>query len=209
MKTITETIYTFDELTEKAQEAAWMNSEMDFSGDYSGEYRATLDAFETLLDIRVYDYSVGNGVYYPHFRYVKAGRANEAPEGGALRLARYVWNNFAADIMRGKYYSKVKFENGRYISKHRYSRILREMDNCPLTGVCTDCDILQPMIDCLHYRRTFETIDELIDACLQAFFRAWNAEIEHCNSLEYFADAAAANDWHFYENGVFYGGIDK
>lgn len=207
MKTITKTVYTFDELTEKAQEAAWMNSEMDFSGDYSDEYRATLDAFENLFDIRVYDYSVGNGVYAPRWKYVKAGRANDAPEGDALRLARYVWNNFAADIMRGKYYYKGKMENGKYIYKHRFSRVMLEMDGCPLTGVCTDCNILRPLLDCLHYRRTFETIDELIDACLKAFFRAWDAEIENCNSFEYFADAAAANDWHFYENGKFYGGI--
>lgn len=199
MKTIN--IYTFDELSEKSKDNAWQRNEIDFSDSYSSEYRATLDAFEKLFNIRVYDYRVGDSVYSPYFKYVTAGRAAEAPEGDALRLARYIWNNFAPDIMKGKFYSKGKYENGRYTYKHRYSRILREMDNCPLTGCCVDCDILQPVIDCLHYKRMFETFDKMITACLQAFFQAWDAEIDYCNSFEYFADYAESNEMYFYESG--------
>lgn len=65
---------------------------------------------------------------------------------------------------------------------------------------------LQPVIDCLHYKRFFNSYDELIHACLSDFFQAWDAEIEYSNSFEYFADAAGANDWYFTENGEFYKG---
>lgn len=202
MKTITKNVYTFDELSEEAQTYAWLNSDIDFSDSYSSEYRETLSAFEKIFDIRVYDYSVG-GVYCPRFHFVTAGSASAAPEGDPLRLAKYVWNNFAADIMKGKFFCKGKYENGRYTYKHRHSKIMLEMDNCPLTGFFADCDILQPVIDCLHYNRTYCTFDTLIEDCLQAFFQAWQAEIDYCNSKKYFADAAAANEWYFYENGDF------
>lgn len=190
MKTIQ--IYKFEELTENAQRNVWYNSNIDFSDDHSDEYRATLAAFEKIFDIRVLDYTVENGF----FRYIAL---NEAPESNAFRLARYVWNNYAEYITKGKFYSTPgKYANGRYVYKHRHSKIIVEMENCPLTGVCMDYDILRPVIDCLHYKRMFESYDELIDECLTAFFRAWESEIEYCNSFEYFQEWAFDNDTNYY-----------
>lgn len=201
MKTIIKNVYLFDELTPEAKKNAWMNSGMDFSDDYSDEYRATLAAFEKAFDIRVYDWSVG-GYGGASFRFRVEWPANDIGEMEPLRFARYMWNNYARNITTGKYYStRMKYENGRYTYKHRHSKILLEMDNCPLTGCVADCDILQPVIDCLHYKKRFSSYDELMEECLYAFFRAWGNDIEHCNSFEYFADAAEANEWYFDENG--------
>ena len=207
MKTISINIYAFNELSEKAQRKAWEKSSFDFSEDHADEYRATLKAFENIFDIKVCRYDVGSMVFNPSFDYITAGAALDAPTGDPLRLARFIWNNYADDILKGKYYStRGEYINGKYHYKHRYSKIQKEMDNCPLTGVCYDMDILQPVIDCLHYKRFFNSYDELIHACLSEFFRAWDAEIEYSNSFEYFADTAECNEWYFTENGEFYKG---
>lgn len=196
MKTIN--IYQFHELTETAQTRVWNNSNIDFSDCYADEYRETLKAFEKIFDVRVIDYSVDG--YSNSFRYAMI---NDAPDVEGVRLAKYVWNNYARYITNGKYYSTPgKMINGRYTYKHRHSKIILEMGNCPLTGTCCDCDILQPIIDCLHYRKMFSSYDELINECLTAFFRAWENEIDYCNSFEYFQEWAADNDETWYtENG--------
>lgn len=196
-------VYRFNELTEKAQLKVWENSVIDFSDDYAGEYRETLHEFEKVFDIRVYDYRVGDSVYSPYFKYVRGNTAADAPAGDPIRVARYVWNNFAPGILKGKYYStRGEWIDGKYSYKHRHSKIMLEMDNCPLTGFCADCVILQPVIDCLHYKKRFASYDALMKESLQAFFREWDAEIEYCNSFEYFQEWALENDENWYtENG--------
>ena len=199
MRELTVKIYEFSELSEKAQRWAWENGP-DFSDCYADEYRATLKEFENIFDISVYRWNVDD--YRYSFDYVTAGRATEAPEGDALRLARYIWNNYADYILKGRYYStRGRYIDGQYHYKYRYSKVTKSMDNCPLTGVCMDFDILQPVIDCLHYKAFFDSYEELIDACLDSFFRAWRNEIEYCNSFEYFAEMCEGNGFEFYETG--------
>lgn len=200
MRDITLTVYTFDELNEKAQRRAWDNSP-DFSGDHDSEYSATLAAFEKIFDIDVYDFTV-DPFYNPSFKYVKAGAANDCPDGDPLRVARYIWNNYAEYITKGKYYStRGHYIDGKYHYKFRYSRATFEMDNCPLTGVCYDLDILQPVLDCLHYKRFFESIDDLYDACLSGFFYTWSAEKDYLQSFDYYAEYAQENGLEFLETG--------
>jgi len=207
MKTITTNIYLFHELNEKAQRKAWEKSSFDFSEDCADEFQTTLKVFESIFDIKVCRYDVGSMVFNPSFDYITVGTALDAPTGDPLRLAKFIWNNYADDISKGKYYStRGQYINGKYTYKFRYSKVLTSFYDCPLTGVYMDTDILQPVIDCLHYDRFFNSYDELIHACLTNFFRAWDAEIEYRTSFEYFADTADCNDWYFTENGEFYKG---
>ena len=196
MKTIN--VYKFNELSDAAQYNVYANSNADFSDCCADEYRETLKVFEKTFDIRILDYSVDG--YSNSFRYAMI---NDAPDLEGVRLAKYVWNNYARYITKGKYYSTPgKMVNGRYTYKHRYSKIILEMENCPLTGVCYDCAILQPIIDCLHYKKLFSSYDELIKECLTAFFDAWEEEVCYNNSFEYFKEWVADNDDAWYtENG--------
>lgn len=198
------TVYTFDELTEAAQRRAWKKNTLNMGDDYGNEYRATLAAFEDIFDIKVYRWRVDDWNY--SFDFVTAGRATECPEGDALRLARYIWNNYADAITKGKYYGKLIWSGNECRHVQRHSRATFELDNCPLTGVCCDYSILTPVVDCLRYNAFFETFDDLITTCLNNFFRAWRENIDYCNSFEYFAEIAAANEWEFTENGDFWRG---
>lgn len=195
-------VYRFNELTEKAQLKVWENNNIDFSDVYSHEYRATLEAFAKAFDVRVYNWEVG-GYCSPSFRFRAEWPANDAPEMDPLRFARYMWNNYARNITKGKYYSTPgKRIDGRYTYKHRHSKIILDMYSCPLTGCYTDGGILQPVIDCLHYKEMFSSYDELMNACLKSFFDEWQREIEYCNSFEYFQEWALENDDEWYtENG--------
>ena len=202
IETITRTIYKWDELTPAAQKYAWENGP-DFSDDHDDEYAATLAAFENAFDIKVYRYNIG----YPGttFAFVSAWPATDCPENNPLRLARFIWNNYAARISKGKYYSKCSCDaDGKHTFKHRYSNVTFEMDNCPLTGVCIDYDILQPVIDCLHYKRLYNTYDDLMTDCLESFFRAWECEIEYNQSFEHFAEMVETNNYEFLETGEIY-----
>ena len=192
--------YTFEELSPEAQRKAWEMGYCNLSEDYSSEYRTTLEAFEYAFDIKVYNWSVDDWSYTFDFR--MAERAEGCPDGDPLRVARYIWNNYAESITRGKYYSIGHFKNGKYSYKSRHSKTLVEMDNCPLTGIYTDTDILRPVIDCLHYKQFFENYEDLITTCLDSFFRSWRNEIEYSNSFEYFAEIASINEWQFLDNGT-------
>lgn len=207
MKTITTNIYQFHELSEKAQRQAWEKSSFDFSDDHGDEFRETLSAFEQIFDIKVFHYDVGGMVFKPTFDFVTAGPGADAPTTDPIRLAKFIWNNYADSILKGKYYStRGEYINGKYTYKFRHSNIIKSFDDCPLTGVCYDYDILQPVIDCLHYKRFFNSYDELIHACLENFFRIWDAEIEYSNSFEYFTENAECNEWYFTESGEIYRG---
>jgi len=96
MKTYTTTVYTFDELPEAAQRRAWENNNFNLAANHGDELRATLAAFENIFDIKVYRWSVDDWSY--NYNFVTAGRATECPEGDALRVARYIWNNYADAI---------------------------------------------------------------------------------------------------------------
>lgn len=204
MRQIITNVYKFEELSPAARDRAWEHGP-DFSQDYDSEYISTLLKFEDVFNINVWDYRVGHCTYGPHFKYFKAGRADDAPAGDPIRLATYIWNNFADDISKGKYYStRGQYIDGKYTYKYRHSKIQLEMDNCPLTGCAYDCDILQPVIDCLHYKKFYNDIDELLNDCLTAFFRSWDAEKEYLSSYEYFAEYCEENDIEFYETGEMY-----
>lgn len=199
VRTETIKIYSLFELPEKVQRRAWANGS-DFSGDYSDDFENTLVAFEKAFDVSVHSWHVDD--YTFHYSFVMAGAAADAPDGDPLRFARYLWNNYADEIKRGKYYGKLVYNNsGECKHVKRYSRCTFERDNCPLTGCCFDYDILQPVLDCLYYRRAFVSMYELIDACLDAFFRAWRANIEFCGSFEYFAEQCENNNFEFTETG--------
>lgn len=93
------------------------------------------------------------------------------------------------------------------------SKILLENNNCPLTGVCYDQDILDPII---RYYKTWNSYPEdfswpdLMRQCYDNFFKSWHEE------YEYWADDESAlreelhnnqyEDRLYYKNGDVYVG---
>lgn len=202
MKTYTIKTYYFNELSEEAKQKAFEKDRNSILNDiYNDEFCATLEAFEKIFNISVYRWEVYPNYYTFDFHQKDGDNADEIND--PLRLAAYVWNNYARYIKKGKFYSTAgKYIDGKYTCKFRHSRVMLEMDNCPLTGVCFDNDILAPIIDCLEYKRFFHTYDDLITDCLNKFFETWRDCLEYSESFEFYEGEAIANEWEYLEDGA-------
>lgn len=207
MKTYTFKTYSFNELSKEAQENAYRRDQDSIPSDiYNDEFTATLEAFERIFDISVYRWEVYSCRYSFDFKTTAATNSDDIND--PLRLATFVWNRYAKYIKKGKYYSTpFKYIDGKPTYKFRHSRIMYEMDNCPLTGCCFDCDILQPIIDCLEYKRFFDTYADLITDCLNHFFETWRDCLKYSESFEFYAEEADAREWEYLEDGTRWKGV--
>ena len=62
-------------------------------------------------------------------------------------------------------------------------------------------DILRAVIDCITYRRAFDTYDDLITTALNEFFETWRAALEYAESFEFYAEEAILGDWEYTADG--------
>jgi hypothetical protein len=192
MRQITVTLYRFDELSEEAQRRAWMNHAENLGEfGWNSEYLATLEAFEKAFDIEV-KYSIDENAYYYEFV-----QNVEPPEMDWLRFARYIWNQYAHQIQRGKYYGKIS-KDGRHVFRHSKATVEY---SCPFTGFMADMAITGPVWDCIHYKRQYNNYEDLMHDCLIEFFEEWRNDMEYDASFEAFEDLCSANEWEFYESG--------
>lgn len=226
MKTINLTLFSFDELSENVQKKIiererWnvMERRVDCC---ASEYKASLKSFEKLTDTEACDWNVGYSGYSFDFMFDDLLYYEDPYDCGQdiclsdLRgklLFRYINNNIMPYITKGRYYSKGKYVDGKYQYKDRHSKILLENNNCPLTGVCYDQDILDPII---RYYKTWNSYPEdfswpdLMRQCYDNFFKSWHEE------YEYWADDESAlreelhnnqyEDRLYYKNGDVYVG---
>lgn len=190
--------FRYEELSEEAKQKAYLAwlAGQDQSL-YSDEFRETLSKFEEIFPVKVCDWEV-DGYTFRH-RFVIAGDDGIESVSG-IRLAIYLWNNYARCITKGKYYSKtISTSPFQYISRH--SKVITSMEDCPLTGVCWDYEILQPIIDCLTYRKIYNDAEELFQDCLDNFFSAWQGQLEYESSQGFFEEEVAIHDCLYNKDG--------
>lgn len=190
--------FRYEELSEEAKRKAYLAwlAGQDQSL-CSEEFRNTLCKFEGIFPVKVCDWEVDDYTFW--HRFVIAGDDGIESVSG-IRLATYLWNNYARYITKGKYYSKTISQSPfQYISRH--SKVMTSMEDCPLTGVCWDYEILQPIIDCLTYRKIYNDAEELFQDCLDNFFGAWQGQLEYESSQEFFEEEVEANDWQYNADG--------
>lgn len=199
MKEYTVKAYSYNELSDEAKKRVFDLLDHYFGDLYDDECKKTLSVFEHIFDIKVWYYSVGTWGGY-RYEFVKAGRALDCPENDPIRVARFIWNNYASWITSSKiYYSK------KNMRKTRLSTAIKRLDEYILSGTCYDCYILEPVIKCLQYKEFFNSYDELIRACLDSFFSCWVGDIEYLESFEYFDEYMRDfDDNEYYENGMIF-----
>ncbi len=181
--------YSIDELSEKAKENAYNKWYQHADYPCGSDAEGTLKEFCRLFDVKVTKWKFD--AYSHDYRF---SIENDNVEGlRGIRLATYIWNNYAKYITKGEYYHKK--------GKSRRSKVNMSMQDCPLTGYCLDCDILDSIIDCLHYTRLYEGYEQLVNECLNTFFKACSEDAGWCTSEEYFIDEAHANEYEYDKNG--------
>jgi hypothetical protein len=222
MKEVKVKLFPFAELKEEIQEIIIneRQSRIDFAEPYYYEHEETLKAFEELMGIKVKNWSVDSCRY--DYR-VKFALVTYMPDGylhdvdgeeiTGKYLWRYIMNNVWDDMFpRKKFYL---FDAGYDTEKHRWNKqrtskvIRRRWDECVLTGVCYDCDILEPIAKYLSKPINDNyTLEDLVHDCLDNFFSAWQQEIEYCNSYEGVKEWLTEYDGHeYYENGKVFNGV--
>ena len=231
MRTAKVKIYSFDELSDESKERAhanWMNEGHEHF--WAGEARETIKAFETEFGVTIRNWHYDSSEYGYDIDF--GGISDEVLELSGNRARAWIWNNHG-DILIGptvRYYSKidgrrieaVDANSVRFRSKVFFDRVYD--GTCPLTGVCFDCDALAPIAyfafgvcrsgkerkRVASSRRlaadNATTIEHLIRECVDSLFKSLKNDCEAQETIEYFADHCAANNYEFDEDGELWTG---
>lgn len=202
-------LYTFDELDEDIQERLVSRCAERHANDWDCEYRDTLEELEKLFGVKCIDWQVDGWSHgytlfaeyddYAHFLLADAAEedTDEYEEYGylALRGNRAMgkcWTLWGKEVTSGHWH---------YVGKHhRHSRVVFDglhSGTCPLTGFCADNDALDHLWDMMEGKHIADgmTIAEMIDACFESFFTAWQNDIRYNTSEEYFREYEMA-EWY-------------
>lgn len=195
------TLYNFTELSDEAKSKArqlWIGDGALIASWLGDDFEPTLDEFCKICDIKAKDwevddwhhsFSIDYGCYAPYERMIDEDTWEDVyiEDLSGKLLFRYVCNNIIPYLMKGKYHSTSGYtdEDGKYHYKSRRSRVVIDLEpekgGCPLTGMCHDCDIIEPLMK--YYRNWAKypadyTYADLMEECLESFFSAWQKEWE-------------------------------
>ena len=197
MRTKTLTVYNYSELSEEAKERACQEMLEHFDYPWSGENRDTLTEFENNFPVTVKDFRYGSCNSFVDFDFTSDDKTEELT---GVRLLKYLHNNYYDVLFKGKYYSKTKYVDGKFSSKHRHSKVQKE-NCCTLTGYYIDDAILKPIYEFLKNPVEHINFYDLMNECLQSWLSAVNNDYEAMQSEEYLAEHAEVNEIEFDEDG--------
>lgn len=198
MRTITKNVYTLEELTDKAREKAFNIWLADFdSSFYSADYEELINQIEIIFDISV-KYSIDPYGY----SYIMP-KMNLQPEIACIsgvRLLKFVWNKFNY-LFEGKYYSIAHGCGADYKYIHRRSKVLKSVDNCPITGCCVDdavTDIIKSLWNNYSPDKNYACF---IVNVLDNVKKTWIEDLQYHQSAEFFWEECRNCGYHFSEDG--------
>lgn len=215
MKEVKCKLYKFEELSEESQKKVMdreRNNIQSWGIDaWDSEHRDTLEKFANIVGIKIRDWEVSDYNHNYSFCFLSDVYERDADDVKGKYLLRFL-NSIYYEIRSRKYYScGQRWENGKYHYSHRYSEIIWVNNNCPLTGVCYDCDILYPIYKWHKNPNWEKSLYDLVDECLEEFFSAWEKENAYCGSDEYvkqeLTESSAYEDVLYFEDGTVFDGI--
>ena len=215
MKQVKCNLYKFEELSEQSKKIV-IDRERDKIQQWGvdaweSEHRDVLKKFEEIFDIEVRHWEVNDYSHNYRFSFDHDFYEMDASEVKGKYLLRFL-NSIYYDVRKGKYFScGDRWENGKFHYSSRYSKILWEEGNCPLTGFCYDNEILQPIWD-WHKKPNWNlSLKDLVDECLENFFSQWEKEMLYCASDDYciqeLTESSAYEDTLYFEDGTEFSGI--
>ena len=236
MKTITITLYEFGELADEVRKEMAEKKCFDVMNDvmscHGSEYEASLKAFKDATGFGAKNWEVGYCTH--HFRrdnpeWAEMG-SDDCPLYAEDISGKLLWRwcyRFVESNRRGEWQSISWDKKNRILYAgrghvERRSRIIMEPITggwCPWTGCCTDCALVEPIVDFyLNYHRgkysEHYTLEDLIDDCLEKFFDEWESEYNAYGDnkdgcVEEELECRYEGDW-FYANGKrFMGDIEE
>jgi hypothetical protein len=172
MQVLTINAYTFDELSDTAQQAvidrlrnSRYNQEIPWQSEYYDSLKEFCDRFNMEFGYH-YDSVFVKKVYSEGYQESITG----------LRLRTWLLNNVYPLLYTPKSYNKG--------SKHRVSRISRDITGCQFTGFCADEELMQPIREFIEKPNKLYDLKDLLEDCLHVWNRALENEREYYLSDE-------------------------
>lgn len=211
MKELKINVFSFEELPKEIQDKViererWniMDSVMEC---HCMEFQKTLEEFQKITDSYVNSYEVDYcGCRFGKVRSDKIVYDDfDLEDLSGKLLFRYISNEIMPYLQRGKnYYTYI---NGNYDKlKSRRSRIIMEgFEGCPLTGVCYDYVVLEPLFDYYYnwarpeYRNL--TFCDVMEKCYAKLFDDLYEEYQYYASDEAVREELHNREDEYYEDG--------
>lgn len=187
MKTKTITVYSFDELSERAKKVA-IEECRPMENFWASENQ---ESIKKLVDI------------LPVFVNWRNGTANTEIDLTGQRLANYIWNNFRKDIYKPKQYwicNGVKNCVGKNSKKRDSKVFLFDEYACSLTGYYMDNYVLSPIFEFMRKPENI-SLSDLIERCISEYKKQSEADWDFQNSDEQIIETIKSNEYTFTESG--------
>ena len=189
MKTITISLYNFEELSDEAKKAALNAHRYDFENDLSFEIDNSISEIADACDMRL----IGRCGLYPAF-----SSNNDIDFKSNARLIAYIWNNYIEPNLRGKYYSRGKI--------HHHSKVTLDFD-CSLTGYCADFilwEAWREFCDVIRKEKKTLSLNNFADLLSAHARKEIDDNYENVTSDEYIERIFISNDYEFLADGTMY-----
>lgn len=211
MRTVEVNVYSFEELSSKAKAIAIENYRNRMSHDHVwDEAHDSVVAFHEVFKT--------DGGRNSWLEFTTSNIEDDVLELSGLRLHKYIINNYWNNLFKGKYLKSTvsddwkpfhpmrrtkKLEKGPHEGKHRntYRSTMFFENDCVLTGVCYDYDLLRPIYEFLEKPRESASLNDLFRICFDCLDQAINDEIQERESDEYISEEIMNNDYEFTDDG--------
>ena len=116
-----------------------------------------------------------------------------------VRLRTWLLNNYGHLFTQGKPYGEW-IKPGTY---QRRSKVIFQQNECPLTGVCYDEDILHPIREFIK-KPDSRTLPDLLEEGFETLRKSVEKEVDYRHSDKGKEDEIEQNDYDFTEDGSMY-----
>jgi hypothetical protein len=193
MKTIEIQVYSFNELSEKAQEKVINDMINQNNFEYIFEDASkTVKKFFELFNIRIIDFDFLES-YRNHY---------SIPENIiGKQLQRFMNKNFYEFFEPKTYWLSVIDPITKLSTFKKRKSKITFVCNCPLTSMCYDMDILEPVLEYYKDCTKYNDLDNLIKACVNNLCKSVQQEYYSCLTKEAIQETCEANDYYFTIDG--------
>lgn len=218
MRTIETTVYKLTELTETAQANAHSNylcEGLEFW--HLSDAVDSLKAFADIFPVRIKNYSLGPDRGYIALEFTGD---DDIENLTGQRLAVYLWNNYRSVLLEGKYrrtfyrdngdlrhrkltVRKIESTNPEYDGKYAYTYkdLSGSVPDCPLTGMCYDYELLNPIQAFIQAPNEYVSFANLMQECVDNLELSVRRECEDRQTFESFKEDSEVNEWEYTETG--------
>ena len=197
MRTITTTLYLFDELSDEAKEKAIENYRCSMCAfAWQEEMIDSIEAIAKAMNCKAEWYSY-DGITYDVSFFSQETEDIESLSG--KRAWAYIWNNYLYPCRKYKTYYAFYYDGRKNWT--RKSKISFGWNDCPFTGYCADCCFIEAWMEWKKNFNKYSTVGDFIELVAEKLGEEWTSDNEYQISDEYISEFLEINEYEFNEEG--------